>query len=96
MILPLIGKTPVRLLTVTLHRLAFGKQVQLPLWVGERSQRELDTAMDQVNDRYGEFIVRRASLVRYDGWHKESPGYAMNKRIEIATRLDSESAEASW
>ena len=52
--------------------------------------------MDQVNDRYGEFIVRRASLVRYDGWHKESPGYAMNKRIEIATRLDSESAEASW
>ena len=96
LILPLIGKTPVRLLTVTLHRLAFGKQVQLPLWVGERSQRELDTAMDQVNDRYGEFIVRRASLVRYDGWHKESPGYAMNKRIEIATRLDSESAEASW
>lgn len=89
LILPFINRrVPVRMLTVTLHRLAFGRQVQLPLWAGERSQRQLDTAMDKVNDRYGEFIVRRASLIRYDGWHKESPGYAMNKRIPVLPSFD--------
>ena len=89
LILPFTScRVPVRLLSVTLHRLAFGTQVQLPLCSGERAQRQLDTAMDKINDRYGEFIVRRASLVRYDGWHKESPGYAMNKRIKIAERFD--------
>ncbi|MDO8683303.1 MAG: DNA polymerase IV [Armatimonadota bacterium] len=54
-------KRPIRLVGVCVSNLARGTR-QLSLFSDER-WRKLLKAMDAINDRYGEFVIRRASLV---------------------------------
>jgi DNA polymerase-4 len=53
---------PVRLLGISLSSLC-RQGAQLPLFAGERRSRRLTEALDEVNDRFGEFTVMAASLL---------------------------------
>lgn len=82
---------PVRMALVTLTRLTHSSGMQLPLLPQEKTEWQARAAIDAINDRWGEFMIHTAGTQTGEGppspgirrikWHKESPGYAMNKRI---------------
>ncbi len=67
---------PVRLLGIRLSSLRF-KTGQLPLFPAERRQYLLTEARDSANDRYGDFTVMFASLLKQKdkGSHVISPAW---------------------
>jgi len=67
---------PVRLLGIALSNLQHRSE-QLPLFAEERRRALLAQAMDQVNDRFGEFTVNFASMLdnREKGSHVISPAW---------------------
>jgi len=67
---------PIRLLGICLSNLQHQAQ-QLPLFDNERRQWRMTTAMDLVNDRFGDFTLNFASLIdnREKGSHVISPAW---------------------
>jgi DNA polymerase-4 len=63
----------IRLIGVTVSDLVKG-QHQMSLFVDEREKKLLD-AMDSINDRYGEFTIRRASLLETKPRGKAPSGF---------------------
>jgi DNA polymerase-4 len=75
----LVLQQPVRLLGVRLSNLRYGSS-QLPLFPEERKRILLVNALDEVNDRFGDFTVTFASLLDEDkaeekGSHVISPAW---------------------
>jgi DNA polymerase-4 len=78
----LVLMQPVRLLGVRLSNLRYESN-QLPLFPGERKKAQLVEAMDEVNDRYGDFSVTFGSLLdgekaKEKGSHVISPAWRPN------------------
>jgi DNA polymerase-4 len=67
---------PVRLLGVRISNLSYGSS-QLPLFPEERKKTLLVQAMDEVNDRYGDFSVTFGSLLdeQHKGSHVIAPAW---------------------
>jgi DNA polymerase-4 len=78
---------PVRLLGVRLSSLRF-KTAQLPLFPEERRQYLLTEARDRVNDRYGDFTVMFASLLKQKGKgsHVISPAWRPEGMRNVAVQ----------
>jgi DNA polymerase-4 len=72
----LVLMQPVRLLGVRITNLRYGSN-QLPLFPEERKTALMVGAMDEVNDRYGDFTVTFGSLLdeRHKGSHVISPAW---------------------
>lgn len=75
----LVLPQPVRLLGVRLSNLRYGSN-QLPLFPEERKRLQLVNALDEVNDRFGDFTVTFASLLdgnkaKEKGSHVISPAW---------------------
>jgi DNA polymerase-4 len=75
----LVLPQPVRLLGVRLSNLCYGSN-QLPLFPEERKRMQLVNALDEVNDRFGDFTVTFASLLdgnkaKEKGSHVISPAW---------------------
>jgi DNA polymerase IV len=54
---------------------------QWPLFVSEQKQRKVLEALDKVNDRFGEFTVKRAFLNKTESLGRKSVGFGGAKRF---------------
>jgi len=69
---------PIRLIGVCVSNLVRGSH-QLSLFADQRQEKLLE-ALDAINDRYGEFTIRRASLLEVTPGAKPPPAFAGSRR----------------
>jgi len=73
-------KQPVRLIGVSVSQLTKHAQQALPL-ACSRKQKNILTAMDEVNNRYGEFTIQRAALLATKKLSKDIAGYGLMRKF---------------
>lgn len=73
--------SPVRLIGVSISQLTTSDQSQLP-FSDNQKRKAILKAMDTVNDRHGEFTIKRASLLKELNLKRDIPGHGLMRKFK--------------